>query len=704
MKIFSPLWLLVLLVSGSVFLAGCGGQSSPPTKPRSEQKDGGGADLLKQACEIFHQARDLSHFRDALNLVNVSLDRSPVRPHFQLPSEEREQLPKMLGLTDDELEEIEAASFRPMDVHHLEACYLLRDAAHALADNEQSPLEQVEECFRWAMRHVALFEGEENFVPPQFILRRGLGTAMERGLLFLALAHQFNWPGFVVTWSDSSSSFPQRWVGVLIEGEKADLYLFDPRLGRPVRGPGGKGIATLAQVRQQPQLLLPHWPQDKGPPQLELALVLPLSALAPRLKYLEDLLIGQDRVRVAWEPKNLLERLRTAGLEDLRPWGGQAEAKEKPANAPVRALRLFLQPEEGGIDKTQRFQKYKMQLIPWFVLWRQYNQMKLAGDLAAPARDFLLKTTEDLFQRYALAPRDFLIRGQPEQAVKRLDRMRTVLDDLDFASVDEKEFQRRIADWRERLNHAHLAVTRKENGAQNQFNAMLYEDQFLFNLTQESEEGGQGKFVKKMPTFIVGTAVREPLGQAVLYLLAMCWQERAERREAYAASLKSGHSERDKERKVALKEARAAWFNTQKSWGRFLERHGLTPPRQDVRVGQILERFDAGDFVNGVHLWQQLFEDYYITFHARLLLAHAQDHTGQAKQARATLQKLADDLAAVENKTGLTHSLTQCLTKPHNQLPPPLRAHLELLQRNLGPGGTLAALKETVQGRLRLNQ
>ena len=44
--------------------------------------------------------------------------------------------------------------------------------------------------------------------------------------------------------------------GVLIEeGGRSDIYLFDTRLGLPLPGPGGNGIATLAQLREQADLL-----------------------------------------------------------------------------------------------------------------------------------------------------------------------------------------------------------------------------------------------------------------------------------------------------------------------------------------------------------------------------------------------------------------------------------------------------------------
>ncbi len=690
------LLFLVFLAAWGLLLSGCGGRPPALVKDGQKPEKNGREDLLKTACELFHQARDLGHFRDALHLVNGSLERASDRPSFHLDQDQRDRLVQALGLSEDEVEEIEAASFRPLDAHHLECCYLLREAAHTLEQAELSPLQQAEVCFAWTMRHVALFEGDEELVPPRFVLQRGLGTALERGLLFLALAHQFNLDGCVVTLPDLARQPPRRWLGVLVEKEpEADVYLFDARLGRPVPGPGNKGVATLAQVRRQPELLLPGWTTDKEPPQLEISLACPLSALAPRLKYLEDILMPQDQVKLA-VTQPLVQRWRAACGDELGPWKAQAQSKEGPSPAPVRALRRFLPSQEGGVDVGKRYVMFKTKLIPYFALLRNYSQMKLADQLAGPARDFLMKTSEDLFTRFALAPRDFLARGQPEQAVKRLDLMRTVLDDLDFATTsDDKDFHRRVAAWRERINKAHRAA-QQEGSAKNQFQALLYEDQFLFSLTQGSEEFGPGKFVKKMPTFIVGTAVKEPLGQRVLYLLAMCSQERAERLEAFAAGLKSGAGDRDNERQRAAKGARAAWLNTAKSWHRFLERHGLTNGRLNLRLAQIAD----GDIVSSFELWQQLFEDCQATFHAGLLLAHAQEHAGQVKQARATLQKLAGDIDALAQHAPFQDGLAAFLDKTRHLLLPPLRAQLEGLQRQFGPGGTFAALKETVAWRL----
>src|SRR5262249_60746163 len=88
-----------------------------------------------------------------------------------------------------------------------------------------------------------------------------------------------------------------------------DLSLFDPRLGLPLPGPDGKGVATLAAVRKDPALLAQlstgEHRYDVTAEQAQAAearVAFPLSALSPRMRHLQDKLLPQARAHPAIHP------------------------------------------------------------------------------------------------------------------------------------------------------------------------------------------------------------------------------------------------------------------------------------------------------------------------------------------------------------------------------------------------------------------
>ena len=92
-------------------------------------------------------------------------------------------------------------------------------------------------------------------------------------MIVLELLHQLQMDGCLAALSVSPSGAPgPLLVGVVLEqNKKTEVYLFDPRLGRALPGPGGQGVATLSDVRKQPELLNPvAGAGDKAPAKAEL--------------------------------------------------------------------------------------------------------------------------------------------------------------------------------------------------------------------------------------------------------------------------------------------------------------------------------------------------------------------------------------------------------------------------------------------------
>src|SRR6266403_1539972 len=94
--------------------------------------------------------------------------------------------------------------------------------------------------------------------------------------------------------------------GVLVDGKetevagKKEVLLFDPRMGIALPGLKGERIATLAGLREHPELLKaltvnPEFPYDVAAEQVagaEILLVEPLSALSSRMAVLQKDLLG----------------------------------------------------------------------------------------------------------------------------------------------------------------------------------------------------------------------------------------------------------------------------------------------------------------------------------------------------------------------------------------------------------------------------
>jgi len=96
-----------------------------------------------------------------------------------------------------------------------------------------------------------------------------------------------------------------------------EFYLFDMALGLPIPGPGGEGIATLAQVREQPELLQPmateEFPYRLKPDDLETVTALVVAdeqALSKRMLAVESHLAGDERLLLTVPSEELVDRLK----------------------------------------------------------------------------------------------------------------------------------------------------------------------------------------------------------------------------------------------------------------------------------------------------------------------------------------------------------------------------------------------------------
>jgi len=168
---------------------------------------------------------------------------------------------------------------------------------------------------------------------PREALLYGYCDAQQRAWVFMALAQQQGIDTVYLAFPGQSiPPRPRPWVvGVLLEQE---LFLFDSELGLPIPGPEGKGIATLSQVLDQPELLDELDVGDlKYPVTAEdlkevIALICaPPASLSERMQIVEKNLAGDERTILSTSPTRLGERVTACrGISFATIWAVPYEA------------------------------------------------------------------------------------------------------------------------------------------------------------------------------------------------------------------------------------------------------------------------------------------------------------------------------------------------------------------------------------------
>jgi hypothetical protein len=417
-----------LLLAGLFKIAGCSRPTVTPTAaPRASALVEDGAESVRQALRKDHSVNSC---RAALQQANALLTRAGADQRPLPPSETlRILLTGTFKLTDDELAEVSSTSFTLLDAHHLDTCLLFRDAGHFLDVESLPALDKATAAFAWVVRQVQLQDREGPMIPPAYILRRGWGTAHERALVFLTMLDQLGLDGCMTALPGPKAGDNVRpWIpGVLVGKE---IYLFDTRLGLPLPGPDRKGIATLSQVRSQGAKLFQSLTSDakhaydiagnqgQG---AEVWLAGPLSALAPRMKYLEDLLSIHNKVYLETDAASLLQKFQDAlgeqkiavkvwnhlGDEDtpyrvLRSFlpADQDGGTDKPHPVPVKLLAGYAAPQDNVVIPFYRKRLTDMEIFPWYALPSAIRKLPSTVEPGYPLREFFAQA----FVQFPLPP------------------------------------------------------------------------------------------------------------------------------------------------------------------------------------------------------------------------------------------------------------------------------------------------------------
>jgi hypothetical protein len=483
--------LPVLALGGLLALTFLNTPNRGEPEKRGEQRTVREESHLASVRLTLAKPNDLAICKAVIPQLNAHLQNDPESSPPALPPEKKEELRKQLALDEGALEELTSATFTTLDAHHMECCFLLRDAANwlelevAAGQKKQTPLERAELAFAWVVRQVRLqppaLQGQQaaqEAAPPAFVLRRGWGSALERALVFLALLEQFGLKDDASAGLQGALLFcpgpaggedkSRLWACGVTIGEQPDaIYLFDPRLGLPLPGPGGKGIATLATARSDPsvlgQLQIDKVHYDVTTEQAKAAevfLVCPLSALAPRMALLQNRLLRER----TWKDQTLPAQVRVRLAEDLAPTqsslqsaveksGSKAKVVLWPTGATV--LRRFVPKEDGGGDTGKagellRIVRAEGALVPWSV----YPDL-LKDPRAFGADQVLGRGLRQRFMSPFLAPlapgssRDLILRGSPAKAAPSLvsEQEQWSNAGLRLRNAQPEELREGVAKW-----------------------------------------------------------------------------------------------------------------------------------------------------------------------------------------------------------------------------------------------------------------
>jgi hypothetical protein len=225
---------------------------------------------------------------------------------------------------------VESPQFDRPDAAHLDTCFLNRDiVAHVTADLRE-PLAKINAVFEWVVRNVQVLPPEElppTPLMPGITLIVGVGSELERAWVFLELLRQVGVEGAMIAYTETDPQTKETsyrpWAPAALVDDA--LYIFDTTLGLPLPGPGGKDVATLRQVLDDPELLHgldldAEHPYRIQPAHLEnLILLIESTPLywAPRMKFLQEHLSGRNRLSLSSDLAALEGRLQSATAKPL---------------------------------------------------------------------------------------------------------------------------------------------------------------------------------------------------------------------------------------------------------------------------------------------------------------------------------------------------------------------------------------------------
>jgi hypothetical protein len=264
--------------------------SSPPTIGGSQRSSEERKAILESSITLIQKAAlqpGGDNFRLAVQKLNQYFEGTD-SAGYQLEPAARDYLATQLP--PQMLRELENPQWSLRDARHLEDCLMYYGIATRVAGAGED-LDRVRRVFDWVVRQVELVPAGslgsgrlgQAFARPYDVLLRGMATEAqgfwaERAWLFMALCRQLGIDTGLLTYTrgnvvepriagrgtgldlDPTALTPRKapklpviWICAALIDDQA--YLFDARLGLEIPGPGGQGVATLAQALEDPAIL-----------------------------------------------------------------------------------------------------------------------------------------------------------------------------------------------------------------------------------------------------------------------------------------------------------------------------------------------------------------------------------------------------------------------------------------------------------------
>lgn len=283
---------------------------SPAQAAPNEIFDTGMSVLFGQGAQA-----DARSLESVLDYLNQWAQAQPADPDWR-PDPLLQSLPERARQLQS-LRSLSVMRFQPSDGAELEQAVWLRRISQRAVGGERAPLARAERLFDWTVRNIQIEKDDWTTIPltPRETLLLGRGAWIDRAWIFVLLCRQQELPAVVLAIADESTPGGLRpWLPAVLIGD--ELYLFDARIGLPVPGPAGRGVATLSQAADDPSVLKQLDVEDIAYPVAadqaqEVVALIEASPiyLAQRMRKAESRLAGDKRLYLSVAPQELAARL-----------------------------------------------------------------------------------------------------------------------------------------------------------------------------------------------------------------------------------------------------------------------------------------------------------------------------------------------------------------------------------------------------------
>jgi transglutaminase-like putative cysteine protease len=549
MKTFAarPLSLALGLVASA---AGCNSRPPATVAEQVSKQSDPFEELAQSIRDDFRKPADAAVSRRVVEQVNNQLSRGGERRPAGLSAEDRSQLQKELGLRPQEVVELGRTEFTSVDAHYLDEVLLLRDIARSLDADRLPPLERSEAALAWVTRNLRAVPPAGPAVPISFLAMQGAGSPIERTYFLLALLRQLNLDAALI--GDPGAKPDAVWaVGVLADGQ---VYLLDARLGLPLPGIAGKGVLTLEQARSYIEPFKPldldtklpyDVSRDRAKP-AEILVTAPLSALSPRMRFLQEL-VGDETTRLAADMATQAERFRkAAGGATVRPWCPPV------GDAYPRLLYAFLPQAEGGGDTSSpgRLPIFYRSLVPLELLPQFLKELQGEPGMKILNSFRALTTGLDMPGQ----AHDLILRGQFREATEQLIGVQT---QAKHRPGNPDELIKNTEDWAKAAREYAADAIRNERGGLDAAGLeRMNQNRMTAERLWQSPRG---------PLVYLQFLTSDMVASHTTYLLGLCKHEEAERLASQPDV------------------ARPAWRTAQQWWRSFLNSYPTHPSAPAAR-------------------------------------------------------------------------------------------------------------------------